>query len=335
LYVGVTEEQALLRDAVEKLGRSLGRERSPSRWEPDDRAWDELVAAGLIGIRVPEEPDAATTHGVEAALVAESLGRHLVNGPFIGPTVALELLTAAGGSAELVASVATGRRRVAPVLDRSLRRFAGRGEPGIAWDAGGATVGVVVDGRQVAVVALGDDEVPSVDLTRRVVAVDTGDGEPVGSIPTEALARAEALMLVLLTADLVGTADGALTSAVEYAKSRRQFGKPIGSFQAVQHRCADCMVSVESARSIMWYAAWALDEMEVGDALLAARVAKAWAAPSCLEVCESVVQVHGGIGMTWENLSHVYLRRAHLDRLVMGDEERQLDEVALCRLGEG
>ncbi len=135
-----------------------------------------------------------------------------------------------------------------------------------------------------------------------------------------------------LAADLLGVMRGALDVAVTYARDRVQFGVPVGSFQAVQHLCADALVMVESARSATWHAAWAVDELPPDEAVLAARIAKAWCSRAGVEVCETAVQVLGGIGMTWEHLAHVHLRRALLDRTALGDEREQHERIGHARL---
>jgi alkylation response protein AidB-like acyl-CoA dehydrogenase len=134
-------------------------------------------------------------------------------------------------------------------------------------------------------------------------------------------------------ADLVGTCSGALEAAVTHAGSRHQFGHPIGSFQAVQHLCADQLVSVEAARSIMWHAAWAVDALVPAEALALARIAKAYCSEMARTVCEAAIQVWGGLGMTWECSAHRSLRRALLDRQLFGDERVHLAAIAADRLG--
>ena len=135
----------------------------------------------------------------------------------------------------------------------------------------------------------------------------------VGTLSPDGYERWTALALTALTADLVGTMQGALSLATRYAGQREQFGAPIGSFQAVAHLCAEQAVS-RGARSAMFYAAWCTDESPA-EALDAARVAKAYAAEVARAVTEAAIQVHGGIGMTWECLAHLYLRRALLTGL--------------------
>jgi alkylation response protein AidB-like acyl-CoA dehydrogenase len=140
--------------------------------------------------------------------------------------------------------------------------------------------------------------------------------------------RWEALGLVLLCADMVGAMAGSLALAVAYAKERVQFKRPIGSFQAIQHLAAEQHVSTEASRSATYYAAWAVDGLAPADALAAARIAKAYVSPLAREVTEAVLQIHGGIGHTWEHSAHYYLRRALLSRRTLGDESVHLAHIA-------
>jgi alkylation response protein AidB-like acyl-CoA dehydrogenase len=146
--------------------------------------------------------------------------------------------------------------------------------------------------------------------------------------------RLQALVLTLLVADLLGTMSAALDAAVEHGRSRTQFGKPIGSFQAVQQIAAEDLVSVEATRSALYYSAWAVDALPAAEALRAARTAKAFASRAGVAVCEDVVQLFGGIGMTWESPAHVWLRRAHLDRRSFGDEHVHQAVLAYLDLTE-
>ncbi len=163
----------------------------------------------------------------------------------------------------------------------------------------------------------------------RVIAELTGEPRPIGgAVDAAGLERWRSFGLVLVSADIVGAMTGALAMAVAYAGQRRQFGHPIGSFQAIQHLCAEQHVSVEAARSITYYAAWAVDHPDVADAPEVARVAKAYVGRVSRQVGEAVIQVHGGIGHTWECDAHRYLRRLLVDRAVLGDEHRQEGELA-------
>ena len=136
-----------------------------------------------------------------------------------------------------------------------------------------------------------------------------------------------ALGLSLSCADLVGTMRGAVELACTYAAQRRQYGAAIGSFQAVQHMLADAFVAMEGSRSVTLHAAWAVDALPAGEALAAAAVAKAYCGRAARNVCETAIQVHGGIGNTWECLAHVYLRRALLSADLLGDPQASLARV--------
>ena len=153
-------------------------------------------------------------------------------------------------------------------------------------------------------------------------------------IDDDDLARWTALGLSLAGADLVGIMRGAVHLATEYATHRRQYGAAIGSFQAVQHLLADAFVLMEGSRSVALHAAWAVDALPADEALAAAAVAKAYCARAALDVCETAIQVHGGIGNTWECLAHVYLRRALLSSDLLGGTGASMDRV-LAHFGIG
>ena len=139
-----------------------------------------------------------------------------------------------------------------------------------------------------------------------------------GILRPEDLEAWQALGLALACADLVGVMRGAVALATEYAGARRQFGVAVGSFQAVQHLLADAFVAMEGSRSVALHAAWAVDALPAPEALAAASVAKAYCARAARTVCETAIQVHGGIGNTWDCLAHVYLRRALLSVDLLG-----------------
>jgi hypothetical protein len=154
----------------------------------------------------------------------------------------------------------------------------------------------------------GADEPPSVDLTRSLAGVVESPSE-LGELSEEGAVRWRALALTVTCADLVGAARGAHALACEYAKVREQYGATIGSYQAVGHLLAESLALIEGSISVLRHAAWAVDELAPAEAIEAARVAKIYCARAALTVCETSVQVHGGIGNTWECLAHVYLRR--------------------------
>jgi hypothetical protein len=151
-------------------------------------------------------------------------------------------------------------------------------------------------------------ETESVDLTRSAAGVVESPPE-LGELSDEDSGRWRALALTVTCADLVGAARGALALAVDYAKVREQYGATIGSYQAVGHLLAESLALIEGSISVSRHAAWAVDELPVAEAIEAAKVAKIYCARAALTVCETSIQVHGGIGNTWECLAHVYLRR--------------------------
>ncbi|RDH78499.1 acyl-CoA dehydrogenase [Mycolicibacterium moriokaense] len=152
------------------------------------------------------------------------------------------------------------------------------------------------------------DETASVDFTGSLAGVAESPAE-LGRLSSEDAGRWQALALTATTADLVGAARGTLTLATEYAKVREQYGATIGSYQAVGHLLAEALALIEGCVSVLRHAAWAVDELPVAEAIEAGRVAKIYCVRSALTVCETSIQVHGGIGNTWECLAHVYLRR--------------------------
>ena len=151
-------------------------------------------------------------------------------------------------------------------------------------------------------------EIPHADLTRTRAEI-IGPLEPVGRLPGEQAGRWLALALAVTAADILGAARGAHALACDYARIREQYGKTIGSYQAVAHPLAEGLALIEGSVSVLRHAAWAVDALAPADAVQAARVAKLYCARAGLAICETAVQVHGGIGNTWECLAHVYLRR--------------------------
>jgi alkylation response protein AidB-like acyl-CoA dehydrogenase len=294
------------------------------------------ASAGWFDLRGPGEGDLALASGVDVAIVARELGRAAADTPFLGPVVAADLARRAG--AEL------GDGGTAVVLDPTLLDLAvvpaiGSAE-GVAVDCAGMTRGLLVapgDDTTCRVVAVDiADAAPATDLTRALAAVTVADdaqstliGE---SVDSGALDRTRALALAITVADLVGTMEGVLDTTCEYARERHQYGVAIGSFQAVQHLLAEARVLVEGSISLAQYAAWAVDAMPPGEALEAGSVAKAYCARAARTVCETAIQVHGGIGNTWECFVHVHLRRALLSSALLGDEGHHLRALARGRL---
>ncbi len=356
--IRLSDEQRMLIDIATRLGTDLAPSgvaglAAATRSAGDAAGWSSLVETGLIALHVPAERGGGGGRTVDVALVAEQLAAALVPVPYVGAAVWAPTLLAAAGAADAVEAVAAGSLRLAPVLRPDLGGLARLGEPGIAFDTQGADAGLLLDadGTPHAIAMAASDSasheggsgrggvaVVSADLTRsvRVVPADA----PVADLPVrlggpldgDARTRADAVVLAILAADLLGVMGRALDDAVAYVGQREQFGVPVGSFQAVQHLAAHAATLVEGARSSMWHAAWAADELPADAALLAARQAKAFCAAAARDVGETAIQLLGGIGLTWEHLAHVRQRRILLARRVLGDEQAQYAAIAAARL---
>jgi alkylation response protein AidB-like acyl-CoA dehydrogenase len=338
--VSIGPDQQLVVDTASRLATALATTTTGGLPPAGDvsEAWRPLIETGFVGLHLPERVGGGAGSGVDVALVAQQLATSISTAPFLGQGVlGPGLLVAGGGDGNELAAVLAGERRVTVALDASLRGLARAGSAGVAFDAAGAHAALALD-RRGAVVAVDLQHTPahrSVDITRVLRAVDVpldaaAIGPPLGPDST---ARFDALALSVLAADLVGVMEGALDAAVSYVRDRVQFGVPVGSFQAVQHLAADAKVALEASRGSMWYAAWAVDELDAADALLAARQAKAYCSSAGRTVVETMMQMLGGIAITWEELAHVRVRRAMLDRVCFGDEHAQYDAIASARLG--
>ncbi|WP_433710510.1 acyl-CoA dehydrogenase family protein [Nocardia sp. CA-084685] len=279
--VRLTSEQRQLRDAAAKLADDLG-PRSVLDLDDAARVTRLEKAVDQTGWRALRSDGAS---GVEVAIVAEEFGRGLVDVPFLGPVLADHLRGPADDDHRWTMAV-TGRAIDAHSADRAL----------------------VIDDGQLLVGRVGA-ELPGADLTR-VDAELTGRFDVLGELSAEHVAQWQALALVATTADLVGVARGAQSLAVEYAKVRAQYGNTIGSYQAVAHLLAESQALIEGSISVARHAAWSVDELPHAESMRAARIAKLYCARAARTVCETAIQVHGGIGNTWECLAHVYLRRA-------------------------
>jgi hypothetical protein len=280
--VRLTAEQRQLRDAAAKLSDDLG-PGSVQDLADDGRISKldkQIQQTGWRSLR----SDGAS--GVEVAVVAEEFGRGLVDAPFLGPVLADDLARQIGddGSGSTIAV------------------------NGHVIDARGYRRALTLDGTTVSAVDVGAAR-DAVDLTRAAADVN-GTATAVGDLDSDAAQRWLALALATTSADLVGTARGAHTLACDYAKIREQYGKSIGSYQAIAHLLAESLALIEGSVSILRHAAWAVDELDPSEAIRAGRFAKVYCARAARTVCETAIQVHGGIGNTWECLAHVYLRRA-------------------------
>ncbi len=280
--VRLTAEQQQLRDAAAKFADDLG----PGSVQ--DLADSERIARldkqiQVTGWRSLRSDEASA---VEVAIVAEEFGRGLVDSPFLGPVLADDLARRIGDDGS-GSTIAVGGRAI---------------------DARGYRRALTLDGTTVSAAEVGAAR-DVVDLTR--ATADLGEKATViGELDADAAQSWLALALSTTSADLVGTARGAHNLACEYAKIREQYGKSIGSYQAVAHLLAESLALIEGSVSILRHAAWAVDELEPTEAIRAGRFAKVYCARAARTVCETAIQVHGGIGNTWECLAHVFLRRA-------------------------
>ncbi len=345
----LTEEQEMLKDIAVRVAESVGLAHPSDLATVDrDKGWSSLADAGLLGLRVRDGDGRPTASGVELMLVAEALGAYLAPLPYLGSAVlAQELLELADGPEEWRAALASGDVRYAVLLSPDLSSLATLDnlDDGLAWDADGASHALVLSDRSeapaVVRVALDDSwrPVSSVDLTRSILSsssVGATQIDPAGRPLSPAqLDHWLALALASVSADAVGAMRKGLDDVVAYTKVRVQYGAPIGSFQAVQHLCAEAFVTVEAASSTVKYAAWGVDELSPAEALLAARTAKAYCATASRTVPETIMQVYGGIGQTWEHIAHFVNRRAMLDRQTFGNDEAQLNAIADSRLEVG
>jgi alkylation response protein AidB-like acyl-CoA dehydrogenase len=359
---GFTTEQLDLRDSVRRFLERLtdkAAEGSALPLEPGTSAWTVLSEQlGLTALTVPEEFGGFGTGTVELAVVLEEMGRHPRPGPFLASSgFAVPPLTALLGKEDA--------RRYLPDVSagRLLATLAAADEAGVGVRAQerrseyfltGVTPPVhAVPGLFVVTAAsahgprlflvspdaAGWSLVPeaSFDLTAPVARLQLEDAPAtlLGEVGDEdTVRRALVRARISLAASQLGGAQACLDTAVAYAKDRRQFGRPIGSFQAIKHRLADVLVAVEGARSLVYHAAWLADRDDEAELRTVAAMAKAWCSDAYLQAAETNVLVHGGLGFTWEHSAHLHLRRARSQHTLLGHPDQQLGEVAAC-LGLG
>jgi alkylation response protein AidB-like acyl-CoA dehydrogenase len=352
----LSDDQLALRDAAHDL---LDGYASPARVRAhtegpdlfDRELWTAMVDQGWLGVELPEESGGLGLGAVELAVLLEEIGRHVAPVPFRSTALAIGACSRAGRD-EAVAALLSGEHIACVAWSRtaeSVTASVGTTAEGGAWTLSGRADPVVdapvadlaivpavaPDGAALFAVSLGEQgrpaREPAMDLTR-----------PVGwlhldATPAERLGGADAVAALLdhgatfTAAEMLGSASRVLEMATEYAKERVQFGRPIGSFQAVKHRCADMLVDVEGMRSTVYWAAWCIGARDP-DASLAASTAKTWCSDASKRVMASGLQVHGGIGFTWEHDLHFFLKRAQLDQLAFGDSTYHRERVtALVR----
>ena len=321
------EQEAIRATARDLLTRRLPSERLRGLLEDestDDALWSELCDLGWAGLAIDEDHGGQGLGLLELSLLSEELGRALAPVPFLS-TAAAGLVLAGAGSTDQqgrhLPGLAAGTTSGAVACMRDGRAV-------LAVDAADADVLLLVedDGAWFAGPETVVDPSPSIDASRRYASVEPDRGEPLPASAAHALCRIE----VLLAAELTGIAQRALELAVAYATERKQFGRPIGSFQGVSHRCARMLLEVETSRALTLYAAWTADAAPA-DLPLAAAVAKARANEAATAVTSSSLQVHGGLGFTWEADVHLLLKRARASTQLLSDQGELRRRIADLR----
>ena len=272
-----------------------------------------LADVGFLGVTVPEDVGGAGSSVLDLAVVAEQAGAVLAGPSLVTAARAAVLLA---DQPDLLAALADGSTGYA-VLDG----------PAPAIDAVGADSFLALED---GALVLGAGEVATgepLDATRGLGSVRLTSRRVLVEDAAARWSRARDVALVVLAAEDLGAAGRAVQLGIGYAKERTAFGRQIGSYQAVKHALVDAWVGVEQLRSLVWWAAWAADAAPE-ELPLAAASAKAFAAETLERAAETCIQVHGGIGFTWEHDAHLYWRRAKVDRFLLGDEAEHLDTVA-------
>jgi alkylation response protein AidB-like acyl-CoA dehydrogenase len=279
----------------------------------DPALWKEMASLGFLGVSDPESGSSL----VDVCIVLEEAGRALLPGPFLPHTIAALAVARAGGDPDLARAMAAGETVASATED--LAQVPCGGVAGVVAILKFQSPGLI---RSFDV-----NEIDSADLTRPAVRVTAKDEEQLDPVPLRAVA------CVVVAAESVGAAARALEMATAYAKEREQFGRPIGSFQAIKHKAADMLRAVEAARLAVYFAASAI---EAGDrnAFVAAATAKVAANDAFLRCAAENIQIHGGIGVTWEHDAHLFYRRALASSAYFGDSAGGRDVVARALFAE-
>jgi alkylation response protein AidB-like acyl-CoA dehydrogenase len=324
------DQQAIKRTANEMLAARFKPERVrelAEAAEHDEGAWKEMAELGWAGIFIDEDHGGQGLGIVELVILMEELGYALAPVPFLSNAAAGLALQFAGTDEQKerwLPGIASGEARGTVGMVRE-------GEARLVPDADSAEVVVLIgfDGSTSVVPASDADIEPveTMDRTRRFARVRADGGEPLGG---DCFAAGDRIATAL-SAETVGVAQRAMEMAVEYARDRKQFGRPIGSYQAVSHRCAQMLLEVEGSRSAAYYAAWCADA-EPDSLAAASSMAKAYSSDAGWRVCGSSLQVHGGIGFTWEHDLHFFLKRAKTNAILYGSASEHRERLAALTL---
>ena len=348
------EEQEFLRQTArewleKKSPPSKVRELMESADGFDRGQWEELAGLGWHAMAIPEEYGGAGYGFLEVAVLLEEMGRALLPAPFMSSVVLAANAILLAGSEEQKAALLPGIAAGETIATVAV------GESNGLWDeesiattasadgAGWALTGIknyVLDGHTadvIVVAAKAEDGVglflvrkgaagvatealPTMDLTRKLADVTLTDApaERLGGDALPAIEKLLQIASVALAVEGVGGAQKVLEASVQYAKDRVQFGRPIGSFQAIKHKCADMLVAVESSKSAAYYGAWAVAE-DNEELPIVAPLAKSYCTEAYFQCAAENIQIHGGIGFTWEHDAHLYFKRAKSNELMFGD----------------
>jgi alkylation response protein AidB-like acyl-CoA dehydrogenase len=350
---GLSESQEILRDSARKFFAGECPMEEVRRLMETDSAYDEklwakLADQGYTGIIFPEEFGGVALGKVELVLLMEEAGRALLPGPFFS-TVAL-----AGAVLDAVATPELKKKYLTPICEGKARSTVAFLEASASWNVADLKIsatssklngeklfvtdaavadfilvvakdGVYVVNSKAAGMAI--TPMAGMDMTRKIYVLKFKDtpADKIGDVTN--LSKALDIATAALVGEMVGGMQRTLDVTVEYAKMRKQFGKPIGMFQAVQHHCADMYLETESSRSAAYYAAWALEE-NTPEASVAVSIAKAYASDAGRTVGNRGIQVHGGMGFTWENDIHLFYRRAKASETAFGDSIFHRERIA-------
>src|SRR5215468_2071175 len=328
----------------------------------DDGLWRAMADQGWIGLIIPEEFGGLGLSLIDLIAVSEEMGRACLPGPFLSTLWAAALIDRAGSDGQrkqYLEPIAAGDMKATVAMleedtdwnpatvqlraEKEGKEFRLRGRKEFVTDAEIADVIICVargdDGLVLAPVEKGADGMkiaatPGVDATRKLYSVEfenvvapEADALAFNARPQLAVESATGAAIVALCAEMVGGMQWTLETGVDYARTRQQFGKPIGVYQAVQHQLADMFLMTEGARSALYYAAWAVSENDPS-AKLAVSVAKACCSDAAREVGNRGAQVHGGIGFTWEHNLQLYYKRAKASEIMFGDANYHREEIA-------
>jgi len=361
-----SEEQQELRSTAarfleEKSSSETVRELMESDTGFDEATWKQLTDLGWTGMAIPEEYGGLGFGFVELTILMEEMGRKLLPAPFLSSVIlGANAILNAGTDAqrkELLPGIAEGTTRATLAFVEPSGKWELEGiqlqatESGSNWTLTGEK-SYVLDGHTATLLVVaartGPDEISlftvdpdasgvtrtrleTLDMTRKQAKIgfDSTPATLLGErgAGAEALTRTLDQAAAVLSAEMVGGAQACLDASTSYAKERYQFGRPIGSFQAIKHKCANMLMEVEMARSAAYYAGWAAAE-DPEELSLAASLAKAYCSDAYFHAAAENIQIHGGIGFTWEHDAHLYFRRAKSSEIYLGDATYHRELVA-------